>query len=173
MKKILLNIISVSLILMLGFMAFGIELHFHTCGKTGSKTVEIIETPECSCEHLPVEVESSCCSSEEHNCSSNNDLRTEKLNDTEYFTNLGCCQDEILLIAINDAFVNHSPKSYFSANNAFTLIRNFFLINYSFDSEANTFFQQLVREKSPPEQFTSIIRFLHHSSNPELPDSIL
>ena len=100
------KILSFNLILLMLLLSIGIQLHYHTCGKTGQKTYQLIDTPNCACEinNHNEHKKFTCCYVDKH---SNNNLHKEIYSNSnfQYLNNINCCKDELLSIALNDLFI--------------------------------------------------------------------
>lgn len=122
------KILSFNLILLMLFLSIGIQLHYHTCGKTGKKTYQLIDTPNCACEinNHNENHQSSCCHFDyddiEHSFNKNN-------SNFQYLNNINCCKDELLSIALNDLFI------YSISNDLIKIISiNFIFLKTSFET---------------------------------------
>jgi hypothetical protein len=122
------KILSFSLILLMMFVTVGMQLHYHTCGKTGERTFQLVETPECSCEaEILSEPEASCChiESDESNCHKPKNT-ISKIN-FPTIKNIDCCQDDLVNVGLDDIFVLSGNK------NLFKIVINYQLFNFDIE----------------------------------------
>jgi len=110
MKKGFLNIVSISMISVMLFAVMGLQLHYHTCGKTGIRTFQIIETPECACEMERVQ-HSSCCHFEEKSHSTCHSSEPVEKSGHLSINQLDCCQDDIFNISLESSFITTVSKN--------------------------------------------------------------
>lgn len=105
MNKIFKNIVATILMTIMLFMVVGLQLHYHTCGNSGQRTFQIIETPECACE--ATEVSSSCCHTEHQELESCCSMESKENHLEDLSINaLSCCQDDIFEISLKSSFIN-------------------------------------------------------------------
>lgn len=164
MKKLLLNIVSFSMIVSVMFAVIGLPLQYHTCGITGERILKVIETPECICEAESIEpvscchaetVESNNCSNEQITISDNNNLVIKKLD---------CCQNEVFLISLNESFVNTIANYLFVAN-VVSQISGFISAKLRFDEYKCELNQAKTLQKLPRDIVLEIICVMHRTVN--------
>lgn len=170
MKRLILNIASLTLITVMIFSVMGLQFHYHTCGKTGERTFKIIETPECACEVEAVEI-SSCCKSEHNECShsviESNHCNSYDVVDSDgkiYLKSVNCCQDEIYDIILKDAFVSSGANNLTFHKNI-TYIYDYNSIKLRFEEFRNKITKTKFLIKMPRDIVLEIIRIILHSSN--------
>jgi hypothetical protein len=109
MNKFIRNIVVVLIFASMLVGVFGLQLHYHTCGISGNRTFQILETPSCACE-LESEISSDCCEIESEQtdiCPSH----TNKSDDKQLsFVMMDCCQDNIYSIDLQDAYLQFVNK---------------------------------------------------------------
>ncbi len=161
MNKLLLNIVSFSMIVSVMFAVMGLPLQYHTCGITGERIMKVIEKPECACEAEPAET-TSCCHEEtveSNNCSSEQIAVPD--NNNVAFKELDCCQNEVFLISLNESFVS----SIVNNANVVSQISGFISAKLRFDEYKCELNQAKTLQKMPRDIILELIHILHRSDN--------
>ncbi|MBX3044618.1 MAG: hypothetical protein KIT33_01450 [Candidatus Kapabacteria bacterium] len=163
MKRLFINIVSFSMMIVMFFAVMGLQLHYHTCGKTGERTFEIIETPHCACETESVVHTESCCHSGESN---HNSCSSNKINEQSglSISSVGCCQDEIYEYTLKSAYLGSIAKQINIQTNI-QFIHHFNSIKLKYDE----YLYKLNKTKEilllPRDIVLEIIRIIHCSDN--------
>ena len=163
MKKGFLNIVSISMISVMLFAVMGLQLHYHTCGKTGIRTFQIVEIPECTCEIEQAE-HRSCCHVEEESISTCHATLTNDNSGHLSINQLDCCQDDIFNIALESSFITTASKNLQIINcgvnipDYYSILNRFEQFKYKL-TQAKTLLQK------PRNIILEIIRIIHLSQN--------
>ena len=123
--KIEYKILSLLVILLIVFSTVGFQIHFHTCGITGTRTFQVIETPHCACEETKVveDDSKSCCQTNGEHLSVNHKIKANSnISDLIKLKSMDCCQDEIISIIISDNYFTTSHKNYNIINICYNII---------------------------------------------------
>ncbi len=111
MNKIYLYIISLILIVTFVITIVGVPINSHFCGKTGSKTANILYKPECACQsETQIEDKCSYSSDEVGECHHNCEVKEHKQDGKITFNNEKCCTDKSEVYAIDDDFISSSKN---------------------------------------------------------------
>jgi hypothetical protein len=105
--KVIKEIISIILIVVMTTVTMGITLHYHFCGKSEALTVNVLDKIECHCK--PVEV-SSCCelNDEPQSCGANiNNNNVSKVT----LTHDKCCVEYSATMNLDETFLSSTFNS--------------------------------------------------------------
>jgi hypothetical protein len=163
MKKVFLNIVSFSMISVMLFAVMGLQLHHHTCGKTGIRTFQIVETPECACEIEVVE-HSACCHAEEVSHSSCHSVEPKDNSGHLSINQLDCCQDDIFNISLNSSFITTASKNL-QIIKCCVNIPDYNSIKIRFEQFKHNLTQAKTLLQKPRDIVLEIIRIIHLSQN--------
>jgi hypothetical protein len=163
MKKGFLNIVSISMISVMLFAVMGLQLHYHTCGKTGIRTFQIVETPECACEIEVVEHSACCHVEQESQVSCHSPKPVDNYNHLS-ISQLDCCQDDIFNISLESSFITSISKNL-NIINCCVNIPDYNSIKIRFEQFKYKLTQVKTLLQKPRDIILEIIRIIHLSQN--------
>ncbi len=170
MKNYLKIILSYVLIFVIMVGSFGITIHNHVCGHSGTTFSSLFEDNDCECDHHgasshQVEVHSpSCCAIPQTSEIENNSTELKISGDA-------CCSDYSDTKSLNSTFLIKNLNKEVTANESFSFIDRIENSFNKFKNDINCKFKSLKQKLKNFTSFTlkviGILNYYIHKDNPD------